>query len=70
MRDFPDLSKLFAREMRRWLSIDEKRLEVQAHEVQKSLRMTWVDFVLVIAVIVVLGSIFNASNPNGIPIFP
>jgi rhodanese-related sulfurtransferase len=70
MRDFPDLSKIFAREMRRWLSIDEKRLEIQAHEVQKSLRMTWVDFVLVITVIVILGSIFNASNPNGIPFFP
>jgi rhodanese-related sulfurtransferase len=70
LRDFPDLSKLFAREMRRWLSIDEKRLEVQAHEAQKSLRMTWVDFVVVIAVIVLLGSIFNVSNPNGIPFFP
>ena len=70
MRDFPDLSKIFAREMRRWLSIDEKRLEVQVQETHKSLRMTWVDFVLVIGVILILGTVFNASNPNGIPIFP
>jgi len=70
VRDFPDLSRVFAREMRRWLSIGEKRIEIQAREVRKSLRMTWVDFVLVIAVIVILGSIFNASNPNGIPFFP
>jgi rhodanese-related sulfurtransferase len=70
LKDYPDLSKLFAREMRRWLSLDEKRLEIHAHELQKSLRMTWMDFVIVLAVIVVLGSIFNASNPNGIPFFP
>jgi rhodanese-related sulfurtransferase len=70
MRDFPDLSKLFAREMRRWLGIGEKRLEIQVQEAQKSLRMTWVDFVLIIAVIVVLATIFNSSNPNGIPFFP
>ncbi|MBI4766298.1 MAG: cyclic nucleotide-binding domain-containing protein [Deltaproteobacteria bacterium] len=70
VRDFPDLSKVFTREMRRWLSISEKRIEIQAREVRKSLRMTWVDFVLVIVVIVILGSIFNVSNPNGIPFFP
>ena len=70
MRDFPDLSKIFAREMRRWLSIDEKRLEVQVQETHKSLRMTWVDFVLVIGIILILGTVFNASNPNGIPVFP
>jgi rhodanese-related sulfurtransferase len=70
MRDFPELSKIFAREMRRWLGIGEKRLEIQVQETQKSLRMTWVDFVLVIGVILILGTVFNASNPNGIPIFP
>jgi CRP-like cAMP-binding protein/rhodanese-related sulfurtransferase len=70
MRDFPDLSKVFAREMRRWLGNDEKRLEIQAREVHKSLRMTWFDFFLAIAVSVILAAIFNYSNPNGIPLFP
>ena len=32
--------------------------------------MTWVDFVLVIGIIIILGTVFNASNPNGIPVFP
>ena len=32
MRDFPDVSKVFAREMRRWLFTDEKRLEIHARE--------------------------------------
>jgi rhodanese-related sulfurtransferase len=70
MRDFPDISKVFAREMRRWLFSDEKRLEIQAQELHKSLRMTWFDFFLVIAVSIILAIIFNYSNPNGIPLFP
>ena len=70
MRDFPDISKVFAREMRRWLFNDEKRLEIQAREVQKSLRITWFDYFLVVAVSLVLAAIFNYSNPNGIPLFP
>ena len=70
LRDFPDISKVFAREMRRWLFTDEKRLEVQAREVQKSQRMTWFDFFLAIAVSIILAAIFNYSNPNGIPLFP
>ena len=68
--DFPDISKVFAREMRRWLFSDEKRLEVQAREVHKSLRITWFDYFLVVAVSVVLAAIFNYSNPNGIPLSP
>ncbi len=70
MRDFPDVSKVFAREMRRWLFTDEKRLEIQAREVHKSLRITWFDYFLVVAVSLILATIFNYSNPNGIPLFP
>jgi rhodanese-related sulfurtransferase len=70
MRDFPDVSKVFVREMRRWLFNDEKRLEIQAREVHQSWRITWFDFFLVIAVSLILATIFNYSNPNGIPLFP
>lgn len=70
LRDFPDVSRAFAKEMRRWLFSDEKRLEIQAQEVHKSLRITWFDYFLVVAVSVVLAVIFNTSNPNGIPLFP
>jgi CRP-like cAMP-binding protein/rhodanese-related sulfurtransferase len=70
MRDFPDISRVFTREMRRWLFSDEKRIEIQAREVHKSLRMTWLDFFLVIAVSIILATIFNYSNPNGIILFP
>jgi len=70
MRDFPDISKVFAREMRRWLFNDEKRIEIHAREVQKSSRITWLDYFLIVAVSVILATIFNYSNPNGIPLFP
>jgi len=70
MRDFPDIHKAFVKEMRSWLLRDEKRIEVQAHEAYKSLRMTWIDFSLVIVVSLILATIFNFSNPNGIPLIP
>ena len=70
MRDFPDISKVFAREMRRWLFNDEKRLEVQAREVHKSLRITWFDYFLVVAVSVVLAAIFNYLQSQRNPFFP
>lgn len=70
IRNFPDIHQAFFREMRSWLRKDEERLEVQAKSASKSMRMTWVDFVLVIAVVLILGTIFNYSNPNGIPLFP
>jgi CRP-like cAMP-binding protein/rhodanese-related sulfurtransferase len=70
MRDFPEISKMFTREMRRWLFNDEKRIEIQAREVRQSLRITWFDYFLVLAVSVILAIIFNYSNPNGIPLFP
>jgi rhodanese-related sulfurtransferase len=71
IRDFPDIHKAFVREMRRWLRKDEKRLEVQAQSAYKSMRMTWIDFALIIAVSLTLATIFNyTANPNGISLFP
>jgi rhodanese-related sulfurtransferase len=70
LRDFPDTSKAFFKEIRRLLLRDEERLEVEAMEAYKASRVSWFDFVLVIAVSVLLAMIFNYSNPNGIPLFP
>jgi len=69
-RDFPEISKILVKEMRRWLLRDEKRLEIEAREAYKASRMSWIDFFLVIAVSVILAVVFNYSNPNGIPLFP
>jgi rhodanese-related sulfurtransferase len=70
LRDFPDASKGFFREMRRWILRDEKRLEMEAREAYKASRVSWFEFIVVIGVSTVLAMIFNYSNPNGIPLFP
>ena len=70
VRDFPDISKIFLKEMRRWLLRGEKFIELEAGKARKASRISWVDFVLVIGVSVILAMIFNYSNPNGIPLFP
>lgn len=70
MGEFPDIHKVFVKEMRSWLLKGEKRLESQAQEAYKSMRMTWVDFSLIIVVSLILATIFNYSNPHGIPFFP
>jgi CRP-like cAMP-binding protein/rhodanese-related sulfurtransferase len=70
MRDYPDIHKVFIKEMRSWLLRDEKRLETQAQEAVRSMRMSWIDFPLILAVSLILAIIFNYSNPNGIAFFP
>lgn len=70
LRDFPVLSQVFVKEMRRWLLRDEKRLEMEAREAYKASRLSWLDFLVVIAVSAILAVVFNYSNPNGIVLFP
>jgi CRP-like cAMP-binding protein/rhodanese-related sulfurtransferase len=69
LRDFPDTSKVFFREMRQWLIRDEKRLEVEAQQAYQASRVSWLDFLVVIGISVMLAVIFNYSNPNAIPLF-
>jgi CRP-like cAMP-binding protein/rhodanese-related sulfurtransferase len=69
LRDFPDISKVFVKEMKRWLLRDDERLELEAGKAYKASRMSWVDFFLVIGISVVLAVVFNTTNPNGIPLF-
>lgn len=70
MREFPDTSRMFIKEMRRWLLRDEKRLELEAHEAYRASQLSWLDLVVVIGISVILAIIFNTSNPNGISLFP
>jgi rhodanese-related sulfurtransferase len=70
LRDFPAISKVFVKEMKRWLLRDDERLDAAALKAYKASRMSWVDFFLVIAISIVLAVLFNTTNPNGIPLFP
>jgi CRP-like cAMP-binding protein/rhodanese-related sulfurtransferase len=70
LRDHPDLSRNFLREVRRWLLRDQKIIERGADAVIRSSRVAWYDFALVIGISVLLAITFNFSNPNGIPFVP
>ncbi len=70
LRDFPEISKMFVKEMRRWLLRDDERLDIEACKAYKASRMSWIDFFLVIVISIVLAVIFNTTNPNGIPLIP
>lgn len=70
LRDFPETSKVLFKELRRWLIRDEKRLELEAREAYRATRVSWLDYLVVIGISVILAVIFNSSNPNGIALFP
>ncbi len=70
LKDYPDLSLAFVKQMSRWLLRDEKLIEVEAQQAYRAPRLAWFDFPLLIGVSLVLAIVFNQSNPNGIPLFP
>ncbi|MBP8644624.1 MAG: cyclic nucleotide-binding domain-containing protein [Syntrophobacteraceae bacterium] len=70
LRDCPDVSRAFAKEIRGWLLQSQKLLETEAQVAYKATKLSWLDFVVVFGVSIVLALVFNSSNPNGIPLFP
>jgi rhodanese-related sulfurtransferase len=70
VRDHPDLSRNFLRQVRSWLVRDQEIIKQEADAVIRSSRVAWYDFVLVIGVSVFLAITFNISNPNRIPFVP
>jgi rhodanese-related sulfurtransferase len=70
LKDFPDISLTFVKQMSEWLLKAEKVIEKEARQQYLAPRVSWFDFVLIIGVSVVLALVFNQSNPNGIPLLP
>lgn len=70
LKDYPKLSLSFVKQMSGWLLRDEKLIEKEAQQQYQAPRMSWLDFVLIIGVSLILMYVFNQSNPNGIPLFP
>ncbi len=70
LRDNPDLSRNFARQVRRWLLRDQEIIKKEADTVIRSSRVSWSDFALIIGISVLLAITFNISNPHRIPFVP
>ncbi|MGD2126121.1 MAG: cyclic nucleotide-binding domain-containing protein, partial [Desulfobacteraceae bacterium] len=70
LKDFPDVSLAFVKQMSSWLLRDEKRLELEAQRQYRPPSLSWFDFVLIIGITLLCALVFNASNPNGISLFP
>ncbi len=70
LKNNPDVSLAFIKQMSVWLLRDEMMIEKEAERQSRAPHVSWVDFVVIIAVSLLCGIIFNLSNPNGINIFP
>jgi rhodanese-related sulfurtransferase len=70
LKDYPDVSLAFVKQMSGWLLRVDKIIEKDAQQVYQASRTSWLDFLFVIGVSVILALVFNQSNPNGIPLFP
>jgi len=70
LKDFPDITLAFVKQMSGWLLRDEKIIEKGAQQQYRAPRVSWLDFVLLIGVSLILALVFNRSNPNGIALFP
>lgn len=70
LHDYPELSRNFVREIRGWLLKDQQIIEEEAKMVFRNSRVSFLDFLLVLGVSVLLAVTFNFSNPYGIPLVP
>jgi CRP-like cAMP-binding protein len=70
LKDFPDVSLAFMKQMSRWLMKANRVIEKEAFQKRRTPRAAWFHFVLIIGVSVLLALLFNQSNPNKIPLFP
>jgi rhodanese-related sulfurtransferase len=70
LKEHPDVSLSFVRQLSRWLRQDDRRLQQETREKAHEQRISWSDFALIIGLSVLFAVAFNHSNPNGIGLFP
>ncbi len=69
LKDFPDISLAFVKQISKLVLKADKIIEEEAKEEYQASRVSWLDLVFVIGVAVILALVFNKGNPNGIPLF-
>ena len=70
LAEYPEISRNFMKEMHNWLLRDQEIIKEEAEAVLESSRISWLHFLLIICLSVLLALSFNRTNPNGIPLFP
>jgi CRP-like cAMP-binding protein/rhodanese-related sulfurtransferase len=70
LKDFPDISISFVKQMSRWLKRADGVIEKEAFQKRQPERAAWFHFVEIIVVSLLLALLFDSSNPNKIPLFP
>jgi len=70
LRDYPQLSLTFVKQMSKWLARDEADLERAARGEFWLHGLSLFDFILIAGLTLLCGIIFNQSNPRGIRLVP
>jgi CRP-like cAMP-binding protein/rhodanese-related sulfurtransferase len=70
LKDFPDITLAFVKQLSGRLLRNHRIIAKGAQQRRRAHQVSWLDFVLLIGVSVILALVFNRSNPNGIPLFP
>ena len=70
LKKHPDVSLAFIKQMSDWLMRDEAMIEKEAERQTRAPRLSWVDFLVIIAVSLLCGITFNLVNPNRLKILP
>jgi CRP-like cAMP-binding protein len=70
LKEFPDITLAFVKEMSGRLLRNDRIIAKGVQQRRRAHELSWLDFVLLIGVSVILAFVFNRSNPNGIPLFP
>ena len=68
LKDYPELSLTFVKQMSKWLLRDELRLEKEVRRHIQAPHLSWLDFIMIIGLSVLFALLFNKANPNGIPL--
>jgi CRP-like cAMP-binding protein/rhodanese-related sulfurtransferase len=70
LKDFPDISAAFLKEIAESLLRDDRLLETEIESHFKPPRLQLLDFLLIVGLSILLGIVYDRSNPNGIALLP
>ena len=70
LRNYPEVSLTLIMQMASWLIKNDQMLEMEKSRQYQPAKMSVLDFVLIIGLSLLCALFFNASNPNGVALFP